>query len=125
LYQINLATAAEQNSILGNTNLTAEQRQIALKSAELEQLKANAAASGHDLPPEPPPTPAPTTPQRRTYTLRPGDSPAVIGLIYGVPEAAIRAANPGVNFSRLRPGDTITIPRNALAPPTSPIDLPR
>jgi LysM repeat protein len=124
LYQINLAAAAEQNSILGDTNLTAEQRKISLTSLELEQLKANAIASGKDLPPEPPPTPAPTAPPRRTYTLQPGDSPAVIGIIYGVPEAAIRAANPGVNFSQLRPGDTITIPRNALAPPTTPMAVP-
>jgi LysM repeat protein len=118
IYQVSLAAAAEQNSILADTNLTADQRNIALKSLELDQLKANAIVSGQDLPPEPPPPPAPTP--RRTYTIRPGDSAAVVGLIYGVPESAIRAANPGVNFNRLKPGDSIVIPRNALSPIPGP-----
>ncbi|HET7625926.1 MAG TPA: hypothetical protein VFM25_11750, partial [Verrucomicrobiae bacterium] len=46
LYQINLATAQEQASIRGNTNLTSTQREIELKRTELEQLKAAAEAMG-------------------------------------------------------------------------------
>ena len=117
IYQINLAAASTQNAINDNTNLTSDQRAIELKQLELDQLKANSLAMGRSLLPEPPPPPAP----RRTYTLREGDSPAVVGMIYGVPESAIRAANPGVDFSRLGPGDSIIIPRGALPPTGSPL----
>ncbi|HWH68147.1 MAG TPA: LysM domain-containing protein [Candidatus Sulfotelmatobacter sp.] len=119
IYQINLAAAAEQQTIANDPGLTDEQKNIALKSLQLDQLKANTVASGQDLPPEPPPLPP--TPPRRTYTLRPGDTPAVIATIYGVPESALRAVNPNVNLNRLKPGDSINIPRSA---PT-PIGAPR
>jgi hypothetical protein len=42
-------------------------------------------------------------------------------MIYGIPESAIRAANPNVDFSRLQPGDSILIPRNGLVPTTAPL----
>jgi hypothetical protein len=116
LYQINLAAAAEQNRIQGDTNLTAAQKNIQLKQLDVEQSMANTLATGGELPPEPPPAPPP----RRTYTIRAGDNAAVVGMIYGVPESAIRAANPDVNFNSLRPGDAINIPRAALAPVTAP-----
>lgn len=117
IYQINLASASTQDAINSNTNLTADQKAIELKQLELDQLKANTLASGRSLPPEPPAPPPP----RRTYTLREGDSPAVVGMIYGIPESAIRAANPNVDFSRLRPGDSITIPRTGMAPTGAPL----
>jgi hypothetical protein len=119
IYAVNLAAASQQQDILSDTNLTAAQKEVALKSLQLDQLKANTLATGQDLPPEP--KPAPTPPAPRTYTLRPGDNPAVVGMIYGVPESALRAANPGVNFSRLRPGDAIIIPPWALSPVRSPL----
>jgi len=119
IYQINLAAASTQDAINGNTNLTADQRAIELKQLELDQLKANSLAMGHSLPPETPPVPQ--APPRRTYTIRDGDSPAVVGMIYGVPESAIRAANPNVDFSRLRPGDSIAIPRSGMLPTSSPL----
>lgn len=119
IYQVNLAAAATQSAINGNTNLTADQKAIELKQLELDQLKANSLALGRQLPPEPPPPPQ--APARRTYTLRAGDSPAVVGMIYGIPETAIRAANPNVDFSRLRPGDSIYIPRAGMAPSGSPL----
>jgi hypothetical protein len=119
IYQVNLAAAATQSAINGNTNLTTDQKAIELKQLELDQLKANSLALGRQLPPEPPP--APQAPPRRTYTLREGDSPAVVGMIYGIPESAIRAANPNVDFSRLQPGDSIFIPRAGLAPSGSPL----
>jgi hypothetical protein len=119
IYQINLAAAETQSAINSNTNLTADQRAIELKQLELDQLKANSLAMGRPLPAEPPPPPQ--VPPRRTYTLREGDSPAVVGMIYGIPESAIRAANPNVDLSRLRPGDSIFIPRNGLMPTTTPL----
>ena len=119
IYQVNLAAAATQSAINGNTNLTTDQKAIELKQLELDQLKANALALGRQLPPEPPPPPQ--APQRRTYTLREGDSPAVVGMIYGIPESMIRAANPNVDFSRLQPGDSIVIPRAGLVPSGSPL----
>jgi hypothetical protein len=122
IYQVNLAAQETQNAIITNTNLTAEQRAIELKQLEADQLRANAVAAGQPLLPDLPPLP-PTQP-RRTYTLRPGDSPATIGLIYGIPEGAIRAANPNVDFRRLRPGDAINLPRTTLTPRTAPLVAP-
>jgi hypothetical protein len=119
IYQINLAAVSTQDSINSNTNLTVDQKAIELKQLELDQLKANSVAMGRALPPEPP-IPS-QQPARRTYTLREGDSPAVVGMIYGIPESAIRAANPTVDFSRLRPGDSISIPRVGLSPTTAPL----
>jgi hypothetical protein len=117
LYQINLAAASTQSAINDNTNLSGDQKAIELKQLELDQLKANSLAMGRILPPDPPLP----LPPRRTYTLRQGDSPAVVGMIYGIPESAIRAANPGVDFSRLGPGDSIFIPRGALPPTGAPL----
>lgn len=118
-YAINLAALAEQNRIRGDTNLTADQKSIELKRLELEQLQANAVASGQDLPPEPPPVP-PATPPRKVYVLGPGDSAATIALMYGLPVSAITAANPSVNFNRLKPGDAIIIPKSPFTPNSSP-----
>jgi LysM repeat protein len=118
IYQINLAAASTQGSITNSADLTADQKAMELKQLELDQMKANALATGRQLPPEPPP--APSQPVRRTYMIRPGDTPAMVGMIYGVPESAIRAANPNVNFNRLRPGDSINLPRNAMVPTQAP-----
>jgi len=120
LYAINLAALAEQNRIRGDTNLTAEQRNIELKRLELEQLQATAVATGQELPPEPPPEPPPPTPPKKLYVLGPGDSLATIALMYGLPASAIKAANPKVDFNKLKPGDSITIPRSPFSPATSP-----
>ena len=119
IYAINLATLAEQNRIRGNTNLTAEQKNIELKRVELEQLEANTMATGQDLPPEPLPPP-PTPEPKKVYVLGPGDSAATIALMYGLPVSAIRAANPKVDFNRLKPGVAITIPPSPWSPANSP-----
>jgi hypothetical protein len=121
IYQVKLAAAATQESINADSNLTAEQKNIENKQVELDQLKANTLAIGQQLPPDPS---AQQTPVRRTYTLRPGDTPAIIGMIYGVPESSIRAANPNVDFSRLRPGDAINVPRVGLPPVPAPRLIP-
>ena len=120
MYEINLAANSTQEAINSNMNLTVDQKGIELKQLELDQLKANTIAMGKALPPEPPPP----QPPRRTYTIRPGDSPAVVGMIYGIPESSIRAANPNVDFGRLKPGDSITIPRTGLPPTGAPLVVP-
>jgi hypothetical protein len=119
IYEINLATLAEQERLRTNTNLTDAQRTIELKQIELEQLKANAVATGKDLLPEST-APAQTTPPRRMHVVRPGDSLGVVGLIYGLPPGAIRDANPGIDFNRLKPGDSINIPPSGLLPSSVP-----
>jgi LysM repeat protein len=119
IYEINVATLAEQDRIRANTNLTDPQKTIELKRIELEQLKANTVATGQDLPPEPT-APAQTTPPPRTHVIRPGDSLGVVGLIYGLPPGAIRDANPGVDFNRLKPGDSIYIPPSGVLPSSVP-----
>lgn len=111
IYQVSLAALSTQNAIQSDPNLTDSQKAVELKQLELEQLKANTLAAGQELPPEPP-----QAPTRRSYTLREGDTPSVVAMIYGVPESAIRAANPNVNFARLRPGDSIYLPGAALNP---------
>jgi hypothetical protein len=119
IYAINLAALDEQNRIRGDTNLTAEQKSIELKQLELEQLQANTVATGQELPPEP--APAPTTPPpKKVYVLSAGDSAATIALMYGLPVSAIKAANPNVDFNRLRPGVAITIPPTPWTPANSP-----
>jgi LysM repeat protein len=118
IYQINQAVALQHDYILANTNLTAEQKNIEMKRLELEQLQANTLAMGQELPPEPP-VPAPPTP-RRTYTMLPGDNVGVVSILYGVSINALRAANPGIDLRKLRPGDSLNIPRNPLSPSPGP-----
>ncbi|HYV28196.1 MAG TPA: LysM domain-containing protein [Candidatus Eisenbacteria bacterium] len=110
IYAVNLTAASEQQRIQADPDLTPEQKAIKLKELELQQLQANTAATGGDLPPEP----APTAPPRRTHVVRPGDSAAVLALVYGVPVSAIRAANPRVDLSRLQAGQTLNIPPTLL-----------
>jgi hypothetical protein len=119
IYAVALAAQAEQARIRGDTNLTAAQKSIELKRLELEQLQANTVATGGDLPPEPMAPPPPPQP-RKVYVLGPGDSAETIALMYGLPASAIRAANPRVNFSKLRPGTPITIPPSPLSPLSAP-----
>jgi hypothetical protein len=114
IYEINLATAEEQTRIRADTNLTAEQKSIELKRLELEQLQANTAVTGKELPPDPSSVPQPAP--RKVFVVGPGDSAATISILYGVPINAIRAANPNLDVNRLRPGDSITIPPNAFVP---------
>jgi LysM repeat protein len=118
LYALNVAIAAEQARINTDTNLTADQKAIELKRVELEQLKAATEATGGDLPPEP--TQAAQAPPRKVHVVRPGDTPALLSLLYGVPFSAIKAANPNANLGRLRPGDTIFLPPQAGQPFSGP-----
>ena len=118
-YAINLAALAEQDRIRGDSNLTADQKNIELKRLELEQLQANTVAKGQDLLPEPPPVPTAPAP-KKVYVLGPGDSAATIAMMYGLPVSAIKAANPKVDFNRLKPGTAITIPKSPFSPGLPP-----
>jgi LysM repeat protein len=113
-YQINLATSAEIERIRLDPNLTQEQKAIELKRVDLEQTEARTLAAGQDLPPAPPEV---KQAPKKTYVVRPGDSAAVVSMIYGVPVNALRAANPNTDISRLRPGDSLNIPIANLPPP--------
>ncbi len=118
IYAVNLATLAEEDRIRGDTNLTSAQKAIELKRAELDQLQANTVVAGQDLPPEPTPPP-PSPQQQKVYVLGPGDSAATLALMYGLPVSALKAANPNVDFNRLKPGVPITVPASPFssAPP--------
>ena len=118
IYAINQAAAAQQTSIRIDPNLTSSQKNIELKRLELDQLRANAVATGQELPPEPSP-PSPPMP-KRTYVLRQGDSVAVVSMIYGMPIGAIQQANPNVDLSKLKPGDALVIPPAATSSPNAP-----
>ena len=110
----NLAATASRLTILLPVaerrlqSLTAEQKAIELKRVELEQLQANTIAAGQDLPPEPPPPPPLPPELKKVPVLGPGDSLATMAAMYGLPESAIKAANPKIDFRRLKPGMSIT-----------------
>ena len=135
IYEINRATAEELASIRANTNFTAEQKTIALKQAELEQLKASAQAMGQEVPAEPA---APTEPKVKqpdyvqathAYVLGIAESAVSVGARYGISADVLQKANPGVDFRKLRPGDSIKIPSPVFTPtappPLPPAPLPR
>jgi LysM repeat protein len=107
-YAIEIAAAAEQATIRSNTTLTDQQKAIELKRLELEQLKASTIASGQDVTPEP--SEQTKSSPKRTHQMRPGDTLAVVSIMYNVPIEALRDANPGINVNTLRPGDVLTIP---------------
>lgn len=108
LYEINQAAADEQARIRTNTNLTAEQRAIESKRAELAQLEAVAQALGQDLPPQP--TPPPKPPPTRIHVLAPGENARFLLQLYGVDASQLRAFNPNLNLDKLKAGDSVTIP---------------
>ena len=118
IYLANIAAASKESDIRSDPSLTQDQRNIELKRLELEQMQANTLATGQELPPEPAQPAQPT--RRRTYTLQSGDSAAVVSLIFGVPISALREANPRTDVNKLRPGDTLFIPPNPMAPQPPP-----
>ena len=111
LLDIKKAVALEQERIRNDKSLTAEQRAALNKFVQEQQKKAEAKVLGLELP-EPTPTPEPVLPSG-THLATPGETIAHLSLTYGVRMSAIREANPGVNFSQLKPGQTVIIP-----PPT-------
>jgi len=119
ILEINRAAAEELERIRALTNLTAQQRSVELKKAELEQLKATAQALGHEIPTETPKT-LPTLSVRKQHVLAPGESVNVLTRLYGINPDALRAANPDLNFDRLKAGDSVNIPLHLLPLPPPP-----
>ncbi len=115
LYEIMVAAAEEQARIKDKAGLTEEQRAIELKQAELLQLKANAEALGQEDPTEPvkpPPKPAPF----KIHVAANGEGLNRIAQIYGIQPSQLRAANPNLNFDKLKAGDNIRVPYSLLFP---------
>jgi LysM repeat protein len=114
LYEIKLASQQEQTRINDLQGLTDEQRAIELKKAELEQLKAVAQALGQELPSEPakPPKPAPV----KIHSVANGEGLNRIAQIYGVQPSDLRAANPNLNFDKLKAGDQVKVPFSLIFP---------
>lgn len=117
LYEIKLAAAGEQERIKGLAGLTDEQRAIESKKAELEQLKAAAAALGQEVPADPEPQ---VKPPPKVHQVLAGEGLGRLALLYNVDPSVLQAANPGVNFDRLKAGDRVTIPTNPNFQPNLP-----
>ena len=118
LYEIKMAAAAEMERINGLTGLTDEQRAIELTKAELERLKANAQALGQEVPADP--EPAPKAPPPKVHQVLAGEGLGRLALLYNVDPSLLQAANPGLNFNNLKPGDRVTIPVNPNFQPILP-----
>ncbi len=114
LYEIGQATAQEVERIRQDSALTDQQRAIAIKEAELKQLKAESQALGHELPPEPPKPPKPVP--AKTHVVANGEGLNRLAQLYGVQPNELRAANPNVNFDKLKPGDKVSVPLHLLYP---------
>ena len=130
IYEINQATVEELARIRANTNFTAEQKVIALKQAELEQLKASAQVMGQEVPAEPTTaepdkTPKPAyTVMSHGYVLGIGDTAGNVASKYNVSLNALQAANPGVDLRHLKPGETIKVPGPLFTPTAPPPPMP-
>ena len=120
LFEINQAAAEELARIRSNTNIAQELRDIELKKAELEQLRATAQALGHDVPSDAPP--APPAPPPQNHVLKAGEGLNFIARLYGVDAGALRSANPNLNWSNIRPGDRVSVPIALL--PVAPTQIP-
>jgi len=115
LYEIKMAAAEEQARIKEKAGLTDEQRAIELKQAELEQLRANAQVLGQEDPTAPVTT-APKPPPAKTHVVAGGEGLDRIARLYAVQPNDLRAANPGLNFDKLKAGDKISVPYSLLYP---------
>ena len=109
IYELNRAAQEEFARLRTQTNLSPAQLAIELKKAELEQLKGAAQALGQELPPEPPPLPPKPAP-KKTHVLAAGESLDFVARLYGVDTAALRAANPNLNFNQPKAGQSVSIP---------------
>lgn len=92
---------------------------VAIERARVEQQQRAVAAANR-----PPPT-AVTQPSSQQYSLRPGDTAARIARRYGLKTAELASMNPGINWARLRAGQTIDLPPGAvLQPEQAPAPVP-
>ena len=115
LYELNRATLDEQNRILNDPNLTADQKAAQLQALEQKQQLASDQILGvpppaptpepsPPLPPLPPPAPA------EIHPYSPGETIEQIAAQYGVTTTAILNANPNLDFNHLSRGAGINIP---------------
>ena len=117
LYAINREATAEQERIQNDETLSQTQREIELKKLELEQLKATAQALGEKLLEEAEQKEAQPKPEpKKVHRVAAGEGLERIAQIYGVDPAALRAANPTVNFDKLPPGANVSVPLRLIYP---------
>lgn len=116
LYAINRERDAEQERIENDPTLTDTQREIELKKLELEQMKATALARGEELLEEPGQKEKPKPEPMKVHSALPGESLDRLARIYGVPPDALKAANPGVDFSKLAAGTPVNVPLKLMYP---------
>jgi LysM repeat protein len=110
LYAINQATTAEQSQLDSHTNLPPLAAQLEQKKIELAQLQAQAQALGQ-VAPEPPPAPPAAAPvPMQPHFVATGETGAGIAARYFVKLADLQALNPGVDFSRLKIGQSVNVP---------------
>jgi LysM repeat protein len=122
IYGINLAAQNERNAIQSNSNLTDSQKAIAAKQLELDQLKAETAASGQPtLPDAPPPLPPGVT---QPHVMGKTETVAALSRLYGIPMSALQAANPNLDLDHLMPGVTIRIPQPSQQNSVPPLLVP-
>ncbi|HEX5221889.1 MAG TPA: LysM domain-containing protein [Verrucomicrobiae bacterium] len=114
LYQIKLAAQQEQSRINELQGLTDEQRAVELKRAELEQLKAATQALGQEVPGEQPKAPKP--PPVKVHSVANGEGLNRIAELYRVQPSDLRAANPNINFDKLKAGDQVKVPLSLIFP---------
>jgi LysM repeat protein len=112
---VNRASLDEQNRILNDPTLTADQKAQQLKALEQKQQLASDQILG--VPPPapaavaPPLPPVPQPAQVDIHPYSPGETIDQIAAQYGVTPAAILNANPNLNFNNLSRGTGINIPR--------------
>lgn len=113
LYEINQQSDIEKAITQVDPSLTDTQRAIQMRVIELEQLKAQAQAQGHELPPLAQTEPSAAQPQPRynqSYQISTGDTLETIAQRYQVSTVDIQAANPDVNFNAIHIGQHIYVP---------------
>ncbi len=113
LYNIQRATAEQLIRIRNDASLNAADRQQLIRELEAEQQRARALVLGETPAEEVGPMispPDPVEPPVRRHALLYGDTWGTLAGRYGVSVGALRAANPGVEVNRARPGTVILIP---------------
>jgi LysM repeat protein len=75
---------------------------------------------GQELPPEPERSPKPEP--QKTHVLKAGEGLISLARIYGVEPDALRAANPNIDFTKLKGGESVSIPIKLL--PVFPVPSP-
>jgi len=114
LYEIKVAAQQEQSRINDLQGLTDEQRAVELKKAELEQLKAITQALGQEVPADQSKTSKP--PPVKVHSVANGEGLNRIAEIYRVQPSDLRAANPNLNFDKLKAGDQVNVPLSLMFP---------